>query len=142
MVAAILWPMLLAGAAGARIRGDAWWFSGAVYHAGGAVCHQLPSRSFHIHGTQWPVCARCSGLYLAAPVGALAAVLTRRRFHRSRDLGWLGLASLPTVIAFALEHGGLADVTSFARFAAALPLGAGVAWVIVAVAGSPASGIE
>ncbi|WP_243421366.1 DUF2085 domain-containing protein [Pseudoflavonifractor phocaeensis] len=27
-----------------------------------AGCHQLPDRSFHIHGCQFPLCARCTGI--------------------------------------------------------------------------------
>ena len=27
-------------------------------------CHQLPERSFFWHGRQFPVCARCTGVYL------------------------------------------------------------------------------
>lgn len=28
------------------------------------ICHRKPERSFHIKGHQFPVCARCTGLYL------------------------------------------------------------------------------
>ena len=35
-------------------------------------CHQMPERSFFIHGYQFPVCARCTGVYLGA---AFAVVL-------------------------------------------------------------------
>ena len=26
-------------------------------------CHQLPERSFHINGIQFPLCARCTGIF-------------------------------------------------------------------------------
>lgn len=29
------------------------------------VCHRLPHRSFHFKGRQFPVCSRCTGIYLA-----------------------------------------------------------------------------
>lgn len=29
-------------------------------------CHQMPERSFFIKGYQFPVCARCTGVYLGA----------------------------------------------------------------------------
>ena len=31
-------------------------------------CHQLPERSFFWHGYQFPVCARCTGVFLSFPV--------------------------------------------------------------------------
>ena len=30
------------------------------------LCHRLPERSFHIRGHQFPVCARCTGMYIGA----------------------------------------------------------------------------
>ncbi|ARA91853.1 MAG: DUF2085 domain-containing protein [Bacteroidetes bacterium] len=36
------------------------------------VCHQLPSRSFHIDGVPLAVCHRCLGIYAAMPVAVLA----------------------------------------------------------------------
>lgn len=35
-------------------------------------CHQMPERSFFIHGYQFPVCARCTGLV----IGHIIALLT------------------------------------------------------------------
>ncbi len=29
------------------------------------ICHRIPERSFFINGYQFPVCARCTGVYLA-----------------------------------------------------------------------------
>lgn len=34
-------------------------------------CHQMPSRSFNIKGYQFPVCARCTGVF----IGNLIAIL-------------------------------------------------------------------
>ena len=36
---------------------------------GYAVCHQIPSHSFHPGGHQLPLCARCTGTYLGALLG-------------------------------------------------------------------------
>ena len=38
-----------------------------------AVCHQLPARSPHIHGTALAVCHRCLGIYGGLALGALLA---------------------------------------------------------------------
>jgi uncharacterized membrane protein len=108
----------------------------------GLVCHQRENRSFHVDGVKWPVCARCSGLYLAAPLGALIALAGGRGLRRSRDLKALAVAALPTAATFVLEHGGLVSITSAERFIAALPLGAAVAWVVVRAARGPEEAIE
>src|SRR5215475_7414277 len=50
--------------------------SAAVYQIGSLVCHQLPNRSFYFWGSQLPVCARCTGLYVGAALAALASVRT------------------------------------------------------------------
>ena len=48
---------------------------------GYAVCHRLDERSFHLaDGTELPLCARCSGMYLGAVVGLVfQAVFSRRK---------------------------------------------------------------
>lgn len=33
---------------------------------GNIICHGLPDRSLHIKGHKFPVCARCTGLYLGS----------------------------------------------------------------------------
>jgi uncharacterized membrane protein len=142
VAASILWPGLLAAGAGARIHDETSLLGAAVYLSAGMVCHQRGDRSFHTHGVKWPVCARCSGLYLAAAVGALAALAGGRGLRRPRDLKVLGFAALPTAATFVLEHGGLASITSDHRFMAALPLGAAVAWVVVRAARGPEAAIE
>jgi len=43
-----------------------WNVVGKTYLVGYAVCHQLPSHSFHLGGRQLPLCARCTGIYLGA----------------------------------------------------------------------------
>ena len=45
----------------------------AVYLTGGAICHQLPERSFDLWGHQMPVCARCTGIYAGAALAAIVA---------------------------------------------------------------------
>jgi uncharacterized membrane protein len=142
VAASILWPAFLAAGAGARLRNEVSPFGAAVYMSGGLVCHQRDDRSFHTHGMKWPVCARCSGLYLAAPLGALVALAGGRGLRRSRDLKMLALCAFPTAAAFVLEHGGIASITSTQRFIAALPLGAAVAWVVVRAARGPHAAIE
>ncbi|MEZ5317638.1 MAG: DUF2085 domain-containing protein [Vicinamibacterales bacterium] len=136
VVLSVLWPLTLGLAVWQRATGARDGWAATVYFAGGLVCHQLPARSFSTAGVTWPVCGRCSGLYLAAPLGALAALVWRRR-RTDRDVAWLALAAVPTAATLGLEWGGLVAVSNVMRLAAALPLGAALAWVIVRVAAGP-----
>jgi uncharacterized membrane protein len=112
-----------------------------AYLAGSLVCHQQPSRSFHLWNARLPVCARCSGLYAGGVGGLLIALLWRpparsrpglddRALRRWR---WLVLAAaVPTAIVWVLEHAGLlpAATANAARALSGLPLGGAVAWVV------------
>jgi hypothetical protein len=146
IAAAVLWPLGLGTAVAARHAGEGLW-STAVYVAAGRLCHQRPARSFATASTVWPVCARCSGLYLAAPLGAVLgwgrARDPRRPRLGSRGRGGLLLvAAIPTVVTIGLEWLNLVPVSNLARAIAALPLGAAIAWAIVEVLGEPAGSIR
>jgi hypothetical protein len=78
------------------------------------------------------VCGRCSGLYLAAPFGALLALLPRRLHLNPRAL--FAIASAPTALTLVLEWTHLAPMSNVSRALAALPLGAAIAWILVRVA--------
>ncbi len=138
MIGSLAWPLLL---------GAAWWnhaehqagdrsvWAVVVYMAAGRVCHQQSERSFHSQGAQWPVCARCAGLYLAAPMAA-AWFLTRRRRVAPMDrsaYGVMAFAAVPTVLTLAWEWAGLGTPPNGVRFLTALPLGAAIAWALFTV---------
>jgi len=113
-----------------------------AYLSGSLVCHQRPERSFRPWGAQMPVCARCFGLYAPAPVGAALALaagagwLGRRRRLTVRHVRALLLVTgLPTAVTWSAEWLGIVTLTPATRFAAALPLGFAVAWVLVAAVG-------
>lgn len=131
-LASALWLAALGGAVVARHRGAHTAWTHAVYLAASTVCHQQPERSFFTHGVQWPVCGRCSGLYLAAPLGALAA-LGRRRSAAKRLRAVLAIAAVPTAVTLAIEWPGVLPVSSLVRFLAAIPLGAALAYALVKV---------
>ena len=117
--------------------------SAGAYLIAGFVCHQRPDRSFHPGGVQMPVCARCTGLYLGAGVGVLAAGVRRRRgvgpgrAPRSTGTGeapawlrWVVLAAaVPTGISFVAEMAGWIPSIGELRAAAGVPLGMAVTWV-------------
>jgi uncharacterized membrane protein len=46
--------------------------------AGYALCHRITERSFTIYGRQFPLCARCTGMYLGAALTIAALFLAGR----------------------------------------------------------------
>jgi uncharacterized membrane protein len=112
-----------------------------VYGAGGLVCHQRPERSFHIHGRQLAVCARCTGLYLSALAGGFFALaLGAVTMSPSRARLWLAVAALPTLLTVGLELAGLVYPSNTTRMLSALPLGAVTAWLVIGVIGGRLTG--
>lgn len=101
-----------------------------VRTAGAVICHQRPERSFHGDGVPFPVCARCTGLYLSGAAGAVAAWFGRRRVPRRVGLLLL-LTAAPTLLTVAIEWLGAAAPSNLARAVAALPVGGAVGWVLV-----------
>ena len=108
----------------------------AVYIAGALICHQRPERSFHVWGAQWPVCARCLGLYAGAAIGAVLAACTPsssiefRAVSAARTI--LAIAILPTAATLAYEWTTGITPSNVMRMGTALPAGAVVCWLVVA----------
>jgi uncharacterized membrane protein len=61
-----------------------WTVLGKTRLVGYAICHQIPERSFHMHGEQLPLCARCTGIYMGALAGFTLMWLMGRK--RAADL--------------------------------------------------------
>lgn len=101
-----------------------------VRAAGSLVCHQRPERSIDVGGVRLPVCARCTGLYVAGALGALAGLFGGAGAVRRPRLV-LGGAAAPIVATVALEWTGLAGMSNGVRFLSALPLGAAAGWLFV-----------
>ena len=134
IAAAVAWPLILGGAVWQRVDHRAPVWTSAVYFASSTICHRKPDRSFHTSGVQWPVCGRCSGLYLGGGIGALIALAVRRsRVDRNTDARLLILTAIPTIISVVLEWAGMDDVGNIRRALAAMPLGAAVLLVIAGV---------
>ena len=108
----------------------------AVHAFASFICHQLPERSFAWGSHPWVVCARCLGLYAAAPAGAMAALAVgaTRAFDASRNVRLAVAAGAPTLLTWLAEFVLGWPMSNAARFAAALPLGAAVAWLLVRTA--------
>lgn len=133
-VGALVWVAVLLTAPLLASRGVAAPAVAAVYRAAGLVCHQRPERSFALGGIQLPVCARCSGLYGAGALGALAAFAVGAGRVRAGSRGVriaLAVAAAPTAVTVAVEWLGLALPSNTVRAAAALPLGVAAGWIFV-----------
>ncbi len=141
-VVTVLWLAALVAAPYAAVhagrRSPAYVAATGVYLVGSVICHQQARRSFHLDTVQLPVCARCLGIYAAAPVGAwLGLLLTRRRRspwpvdgQDRRWRGWLIAAAAPTVVTVVTEWVSGVMTPGSLRFAAGLPIGFTVAWFI------------
>ena len=132
--ASVGWVLLLVWTASPSAAPSASFF---VHHFASFICHQEPDRTFHWGMTAWAVCARCLGLYLAAPAGAAAALapaFRAREVDPRAVVAVLAAAGAPTAATWLAEHLGGLPVGNSARFAAALPLGAALAWVLVRTA--------
>ena len=135
------------------------WFGLAfiVYGAGSFICHQLPARSFHTWSVQWPVCARCTGIYFGS--AAAAAIVASKSKSKSKYVGsgfsrtasfsrtagscsqtvvsvartrmLLVLAALPTAVTLLYEWTTGDTPSNVIRALAGAPLGAAVALVVV-----------
>jgi uncharacterized membrane protein len=124
----------------------------AVYGIGALICHQLPARSFRAFAVQLPVCARCTGIYAGAAMAAILAASHRTgeaapvdrttvaqgfspaRAAQRRLRLTLAAAAAPTALTLIGEWTTGVTPSNTIRFAAGLPLGAAIAWVIVRAA--------
>jgi uncharacterized membrane protein len=111
-----------------------------AFAVGALVCHQLPERSFFLAGRQFPVCARCSGLYAGVVLGLVAWWVWRRlrpgphgvdpRLARNAFL----VVLLPTAVSWVSGELGFWDGSNLTRAVLALPLGVTAGAIVAAVA--------
>jgi uncharacterized membrane protein len=103
-----------------------------IYRGFSFLCHQLPSRSFHLEGHALGVCARCTGIYAGFAVSVLFYPLVRsmERAETPRRI-WLVLACVPIAVDFALGFFGIWPNTHFSRFTTGAIFGAACALFVV-----------
>ena len=101
-----------------------------VYALGSVVCHQIPERSFYWGAVQFPVCARCTGLYLGGVVGMLAVAAIRRPLSPPAARRVVAIAAIPTALTVATAMLGWWDPANIWRFSFAVPLGLTVGVVV------------
>jgi uncharacterized membrane protein len=116
-------------------------FVSTIYAFGSLICHQRPERSFFWGDHQFPVCARCTGLYLSSAIGVVGWILfkTMRRWRRlpidpRRARNVMIGAMLPTAMSVTTGTLGIWDGTNIVRALLAIPLGACAGVIVAAVA--------
>ena len=102
----------------------------AVNVAASFICHQRDERSFHLEGERLPVCGRCTGLYLAGAIGAVAAWVGVA-CAPARTRRFVVLAAVPTAVTLAIEWSGAGNPGNVLRATSALPLGGVAGWLFV-----------
>jgi uncharacterized membrane protein len=139
--AALVWASAAAGAllilavafaAPALAAGGHAFSARAAYAFFGAVCHQMPERSFYLLGYPLAVCARCAGLYAGFAAGLLLYPLARPlRARHAPARGWLFAAAVPTALDFSLGLLGVWENTHLSRSLTGALLGAVAALYVV-----------
>jgi uncharacterized membrane protein len=102
-----------------------------VYGLASLVCHQRPERSFLFPDAQFPVCARCAGLYVSGALGAAIAWTTALPVAPRNVRLLLLLAALPTLATIPIEWLHISPLSNAIRAAAAVPFGAAAGWAFV-----------
>ncbi len=91
---------------------------GKVWAVGYAICHQIELRTFTAEGVVMPLCARCSGTFLAVLVGFVGPLLMRR--------GRAGRFPPPLVVGVLLGFTALWAADGFNSFLHLFPEGRGL----------------
>jgi len=86
------------------------------------LCHQKPERSFHIGGRQFPVCARCTGIWLGIPIAFI--LLYVFGFRSSIVM----LLIIPMIIDGGTQYLGYRESTNTLRFVTGILFAVG--WIV------------
>lgn len=103
-----------------------------IYNFFSYICHQMPSRSFHIENRSLAVCSRCFGVYAGLLFGFFAYPFFRL-IEEVEPLPrfWLFLALIPMGIDWSLGFFGIWENTHLSRFLTGLILGTACAVFII-----------
>ncbi len=103
-----------------------------IYRAFGALCHQLPERSYFIDDHKLAVCSRCTGIYAGFALTLLVYPLIRSLRNTSTPpRSWLLLAALPLAIDFTLNFFGFWENTHTSRLLTGALLGSIVVFYVM-----------
>lgn len=96
------------------------------------LCHQIPSRSFHLESHAFAVCSRCFGVYFGLLFGFIVYPIFRA-VNETEPLSriWLFLALIPIGVDWSLSVFGIWENTHWSRFVSGMILGAACAVFII-----------
>jgi uncharacterized membrane protein len=114
-----------------------WLSVGAGYgvrEAFSLVCHQFADRSPHVHGAQWALCFRCTGILSGLVLGLASGPWLGSVFARITSARGAGhsmiLMGLPTAIDWLLGASGLWANTPLSRLLTGVLFGLGAGWLL------------
>lgn len=103
------------------------WYA-FIFKICGALCHQMPLRSFFIFGFQFPLCYRCTGLLVGTMV--FLVLVYRQRLPAL----WLAIfLLLPMLIDVGLQHWGWWEGANALRLLTGVGFGAGMPVTVLKV---------
>lgn len=127
----LAWALLIVIAPIAKANGLTG-LSTPLYSFYSYICHQMPSRSFHIEGEQFGVCSRCFGVYFGLLFGYAIYPLWRRvEDVEPISRIWLFLSLVPISVDWSLTIFGIWENTFTSRFITGMVLGVACATFIV-----------
>lgn len=103
-----------------------------IYNFSSYLCHQMPSRTFHIENHAFAVCSRCFGVYSGLFFGFIIYPFFRR-ITDTEPLPrfWLFLSLIPIGIDWSLGVFGIWENTFLSRYVTGLILGVACAVFII-----------
>jgi uncharacterized membrane protein len=106
--------------------------SNPVYTFFSYICHQIPSRSFHLENHAFAVCSRCFGVYFGLLLGFVVYPLFRS-INETEPLPrfWLFAAMIPIGVDWLLGILDIWENTHVSRFITGLILGVACAVYII-----------
>ena len=145
------WLLALGATAGvwALAASPSWLSPGAglaVRDGFSILCHQLADRSPHLHGAQWGLCFRCTGMVGGVALGLASGPFVSSWFARAADAwggGRLLLAfGVPMFVDWLLGATGLWANTPVSRLATGAVFGMAAGWLLAEALLRPSSPVS
>ncbi|MBM3309120.1 MAG: DUF2085 domain-containing protein [Candidatus Altiarchaeales archaeon] len=109
------------------------------------MCHQLPERSFFLFGMQYPICARCVGIYIGGSLGGFLALY----YERPKRLSGKMLLTFFIVLTLPMALDGVTQTllyqresSNLTRLVTGLLFGFGVLYAITSVISGKAKALS